>query len=159
MGKNVLLSGGLDLIVQWKMKYVWTQLCNFANCVLYHFLWNQSLVTASCLLLLLMLIKYSRSQTRHLLNDLWKSTWGLEEVKGCCNGEARLCVQTKSTLSFLFLAKWNVNMYFFSLFLLILWSAILNLVLLKVLLDSWKELILPIWYCWPNSEVDLVCIS
>lgn len=62
---------------------------------------------------LIILIKYSRSQTRHLLNELWKSTRGLEEFEGCCNGGARLYMQTKSTQSFLFLAKYNVKMYFF----------------------------------------------
>lgn len=62
---------------------------------------------------LTMLVKYSRSQTRHLLNELWKSAWGLEDIKGCYNGGARLHMQTKSTQSFLFLAKWNVKMHYF----------------------------------------------
>lgn len=79
---------------------------------------------------LTMSVKYSRSQTRHLLNELWKSTWGLEEVKGCCMGEPDCTCKLNPPREF---CSWQSEMQrcTFPLFLLILWSAILNLILLK----------------------------
>lgn len=130
-GKEPLLSAGLDLIMRWKRKYDWAEMCSFAKLCPVPFLLKLEFGNYFKFAALSMSVKYSRSQTRCLLSELWKSTWGLKEVKGCCNGGARLHVQTKSTQSFLFLAKWNVKMYFVFPIFLFVRSTILNLMLFK----------------------------